>query len=84
MPEICLNMGITEIEIGEPEKAIEWFKKAISLKKDYVPAYMRLIDLLVRYKLISEATIVAKMGLINSPNSEQLQKMLAELQSLSQ
>lgn len=84
MPEIYLKMGMTQIELKQPIKAIECFKRAISLKKDYVPAYIQLIDLFMRSQNINEAISTAKTGLEYSPDSEQLQKKLVELQSLSQ
>lgn len=84
MPEIYSKMGMTQIMLEQSIKAMEYFKRAISLKNNYVPAYLQLIDLYVRSQNINGAISTAKMGLKYSPNSKQLQKKLAELQSLSQ
>ncbi|MEW6327117.1 MAG: hypothetical protein AB1487_05920 [Thermodesulfobacteriota bacterium] len=67
--------------MGKDGKAIEHFRTAIELKKDYVPAYVQLIDCFKDYDL-ENAIKTAEMGLKHSPNSEILKKKLAELQSL--
>ena len=44
VPEYHLKMGITQKLMGRDSKAMEHFMKAIKLKKDYVPAYVHIID----------------------------------------
>jgi tetratricopeptide (TPR) repeat protein len=81
VPEYHLKMGITQKLMGKDGKAIEHFMKAIELKKDYVPAYMQLIDCYKDHDP-ENAIKTAEMGLKHSPNSEILKNKLGELQSL--
>ncbi|MGO3181876.1 MAG: tetratricopeptide repeat protein [Aequorivita sp.] len=62
-PEIYFNLGVGSAEIGNKEKAIEYYKKALELKPDYEGALINLAVL----KLSGENDIVEEMnGLGNS------------------
>ncbi len=57
-PEIFFNLGVTNAELGEKEKAIEYYEKAIELKPDYAAALINLAVL----KLSKEQEIVEEMN----------------------
>lgn len=57
-PEIYFNLGVGSAEIGEKEKAIEYYKKALELKPDYEGALINLAVL----KLSGENAIVEEMN----------------------
>ena len=63
-PEIYFNLGVGSGEIGNNEKAVEYYKKALELKPDYEAA---LINLSV-VKLSGEDKLVEQMNALgNSP-----------------
>lgn len=82
MPEIHLNMGITQKHMGKDGQAIKHFLQAIKLKKNYVPAYIQIIEFHKEHHDYRKAISVAKTGLKYSPNSKLLQHTLRELESL--
>lgn len=57
-PEIYFNLGVGSAEIGENEKAIGYYKKALELKPDYDGALINLAVL----KLSGENALVEKMN----------------------
>ena len=57
-PDVFFNLGVTNAEIGETEKAIKYYKRAIELKPDYTNA---LINLSVAM-LAQEKDIIEKMN----------------------
>ncbi|PVW13773.1 tetratricopeptide repeat protein [Marixanthomonas spongiae] len=57
-PEIFYNLGVSNAEIGETERAMEYYRKAIELKSDYASAIINLAVL----KLAKEKEIVEKMN----------------------
>ena len=82
VPEYHLKMGITQKLMGRDSKALQHFTEAIKLKKDYVPAYIQLIDCYKEHHDLKNAIKTAEMGLKHSPNSKILKKELVEMQSL--
>ncbi|MBW1793691.1 MAG: hypothetical protein JRJ38_04580 [Deltaproteobacteria bacterium] len=83
MPEIHLKMGITQKLMGRDAKAVEHFIKATQLKRNYVAAYVHIIDFFKEHQNYKKAIETAKRGLKYSPNSKALKANLRELQSLS-
>ena len=61
-PEIYFNLGVGSAEVGEMEKAIEYYKKALELRPDYEVA---LINLAVA-KLSAEDKLVEEMNNLGS------------------
>lgn len=84
LPEVYLKMGVTQQLIGKDAEALKYFIKATKLKKNYVPAYIRIIDYYKGYGDAKNAIRVARLGLKYSPNSSALKKELSQLRSLSQ
>ena len=82
VPEYHLKMGITLKLMGRDNKAVEHFMQATKLKKDYVPAYVHIIDYYKEHNDFKNAIRTAKTGLKYSPNSKILKKELVEMQSL--
>lgn len=82
VPEYHLKMGITQKLMGRDSKSLQHFTEAIKLKKDYVPAYVHIIDYYKEHNDFKNAIRTAKMGLKHSPNSKILKKELVEMQSL--
>lgn len=83
LPEVHLKMGITQKLMGRDSKALQHFTQAIKLKKNYVIAYVHIIDCYKEHNDFKNAIKTAKMGLKHSPNSELLKKKLVDLESLS-
>jgi len=83
MPEIHLKMGITKKLMGKDAKAMGHFIQATKLKRNYVAAYVHIIDCFKGHHNFKTAIRFAKKGLKYSPNSKVLNKKLMELQSLS-
>jgi tetratricopeptide (TPR) repeat protein len=83
MPEIHLKMGITQKLMGRDSKSLQHFIQATKLKKNYVPAYIHIIDYYKKHHDFKNAIRTAKKGLKYSPNSKILKKELVELQSPS-
>ena len=55
-PEPCYNIGVVAASSGNPEKAMEFYKKAIELKPDYTSALVNLGALILRdeMKIVDE------------------------------
>jgi tetratricopeptide (TPR) repeat protein len=83
MPEIHLKMGVTQELMGKRVEALKHFLQAIKLKRDYVPAYLKVINFYKELHDVESAARIARTGLKYSPNSKTLQNELRELQSLS-
>lgn len=83
MPEIYLKMGITQKLMGKDGEAFKHFLQATKLKRDYVSAYIHIIDFFKEHQNYKKAIETARRGLKYSPNSKLLKAKLAELQSLS-
>ena len=65
-PEVFFNLGVSNAEIGETEKAITYYKKAIELKPDYTNA---LINLAV-VKLSTEKDIIEEMNNLGTSRAD--------------
>ncbi|WP_026449926.1 tetratricopeptide repeat protein [Aequorivita capsosiphonis] len=61
-PEIYFNLGVGSADIGDKEKAIEYYKKALELRPDYNGALINLAVL----KLSGENELVEKMNSLGS------------------
>lgn len=72
-PEIYFNMGVGSAEIGNNDKAIEFYNKALELKPEYEAALINLAVL----KLSEESKLVEKMN--NLGNSAADNKKYDEL-----
>src|SRR5699024_3570980 len=57
-PEIHFNLGVASQELGETDKAIKYYEKAIELKPDYEGALINLAVL----KLAKEGPLVEEMN----------------------
>ena len=65
-PEIFFNMGVGSAEIGNSEKAIEYYKKALELKPDYEAALINLAVL----KLAGEDKLVEEMNKLGNSSAD--------------
>ncbi|MCH2489111.1 MAG: tetratricopeptide repeat protein [Flavobacteriales bacterium] len=65
-PEIYYNLGVGSSEIGNNEKAIEYYKKAIDLKPDYAAAIINIGVL----KLNKEKAIVEEMNSLGTSRAD--------------
>lgn len=83
VPEYHLKMGITQKLMGRDSKSLQHFIQATKLKKNYVPAYVHIIDYYKEHHDFKNAIKTAKTGLKYSPNSKILKKELVEMESLS-
>lgn len=77
-PEIYFNMGVGSVEIGDKEKAMEYYTKALELKPDYEAALINIAVL----KLSTEDALVEEMnGLGNSRADNARYEQLKEQRS---
>ncbi len=83
VPEFHLKMGITQKLMGRDSKSLQHFMQATKLKKNYVPAYLHIINYYKEHHDFKNAIKTAKKGLKYSPNSKILKKELVEMESLS-
>lgn len=83
VPEYHLKMGITQKLMGRDSKSLQHFMQATKLKKNYVPAYLHIINYYKEHHDFKNAIKTAKKGLKYSPNSKILKKELVEMESLS-
>ncbi len=65
-PEIYFNLGVGSAEIGEKEKAIEYYKKALELKPDYEAALINIAVL----KLSAEDKLVEEMNSLGNTRAD--------------
>lgn len=65
-PEIYFNLGVGSAEIGDKEKSIEYYKKALELKPDYEGALINLAVL----KLSGENKLVEKMNELGNSSAD--------------
>src|SRR5690606_35978881 len=65
-PEIYFNLGVGSGEIGEKEKAIQYYTKALELKPDYEGALINISVL----KLSSEDKLVEEMNKLGNTAAE--------------
>jgi len=65
-PEIYYNLGVGTSELGNAEKAIEYYEKAIELKPDYSAALINIGAL----RLKDEAAIVEEMNNLGSSRAD--------------
>lgn len=61
-PEIYFNLGVGSAEIGDKEKAIEYYKKSLELKPNYEGALINLAVL----KLSGESKLVEEMNALGN------------------
>lgn len=61
-PEIYFNLGVSTGEIGETDKAIEYYEKALELKPDYEGALINIAVL----KLAAENKLVEEMNTLGN------------------
>lgn len=80
MPEILLKLGQVKLMMGNQAEALRHYYKSIQLKKDYVPAYVQIINYYVLNNNRNEALKFVKMGLKYAPESGVLKGYLARLQ----
>jgi len=83
VPEFHLKMGVTQKLMGRDSKSLQHFMQATKLKKNYVSAYLHIINYYKEHHDFKNAIKTAKKGLKYSPNSKILKKELVEMQSLS-
>jgi tetratricopeptide (TPR) repeat protein len=65
-PEIYFNLGVGSAEIGNMDKAIEYYKKSLELKPDYEAA---LINMSVA-KLAAEGKLVEEMNALGNSSAD--------------
>jgi len=65
-PEVFFNLGVTNAELGEKDKAIGYYKEAIELKPDYATALINLAVL----KLSKEQEIVKQMNELGTSRAD--------------
>jgi len=80
--EAHLRKGMTLRLLGNDGAASSEFRKAISIKTDYTPAYSALADLLVDLGKPKEALELLDVGLRHAPDSKALTAKKAELMQL--
>ena len=78
-PELHLNKGKVLVRLKRFGDALFEFKKAISIKPDYIPAYSALSDLYVKTGDRENAVRILKTGLEKKPNSRSLKRRLGKL-----
>jgi len=78
-PEILVKKGLALLAIDRDVDAIKCFQEAVSLRPDYVPAYVALSNYLKRIGEDAEARRVLEAGLTQAPNNGFLQGKLSEL-----
>jgi len=65
-PEVYFNLGVGSAEIGNKEKAIEYYNKALELKPDYEAALINLAVL----KLSGEDQLVEEMNSLGNSSAD--------------
>jgi len=80
-PEILVKRGQAMLVVGQDVEALQHFQEAISLRKDYAPAYAMLANFYLRKDDRESAREILKLGLTHVPDSEVLQRKLAEVNS---
>lgn len=79
MPELYLKKGRVLLRLRRDHKALQAFRRAIELKRDYVPAYAALSDFYLDRGKPEPARKVLQEGLEVVPDASILQRRLAEL-----
>lgn len=72
LPEIYTNIGKTELQLNQPEKADEAFSKARDAKNDYWPPYYHWAEYLQSKGRKKEALAIVNQGIEHSPNAKAL------------
>lgn len=79
MPELYLKKGRVLLRLNQDYKALQAFRQAIALKRDYVPAYAALSDFYLDRGKPGPARKVLQEGLEIVPDASILQRRLAEI-----
>ena len=85
MPEILVRKGKLLLKLGEPQKAMEAFRKAKDINPRYSWSYMAIADFYRERGLDGKAKEVVEEGLANVPESQAkgLKRRLADLSDVS-
>jgi tetratricopeptide (TPR) repeat protein len=79
LPEIYTKMGEVELKLNRPREAETHLTKAVALKRDYWPAYVKWGEYLKNTGHKAEAKRVTEEGLAYSPSSKTLQSLYRAL-----
>ena len=81
-PEMAVKKGKAYMRLGDTGLAVGEFIKALDYKKDYIPAYMGLVDLNIKLKDYAEADKYLRRGLEYDPDSKGLKRRSIKLGKL--
>ena len=79
LPELHMYQGELQVLQSRPAQAEIEFRRAIELKPDFWPPYLRLADLLIARKQNSRAAEVVEEGLSLSPDAGPLLRLAKQL-----
>jgi len=77
--EIHFKKGVALMGLEQYVDAVESLTRAISIRDDYVPAYLALSNYFERFGDLEQATLIAQRGLERAPDTPVLRKRVAEL-----
>lgn len=65
-PDLLYNLGVSASHLGNNEKALEYYKKALELKPDYGKAQLNIASIILK----KETAIVDEMNALGTSNSD--------------
>jgi tetratricopeptide (TPR) repeat protein len=79
-PEIFVRKGLALLSVNKDAEAVSCYIEATRLKPDYVPAYLSLTTYYYSKGEVQKARNIVVKGLEHVPDSEELKKILKEVE----
>lgn len=79
MPEMLLSRGRALVRLKKAEAALENFRKATELKRDYWPPYLEMAEIYIAANDKGHAIEILQAGLLHVPEAKALTQRLIEL-----